>query len=304
LFIIPWGDQWLIGTTDTPWDLDRSIPLANASDVEYLIEQANSILARPVTAEQVVAVFAGLRPLLQKRAQPGTRLSKLSREHGLASPAPGLTVVAGGKLTTYRVMARDAVDYALGDRAAHQPSVTHAVPIAGAEDFTELKREAASWSEDFGWRDRTVAHLLGRYGDKAREIVEICRNDAANAEPLTSAPSYLRAEIVHSVTHEGALHVDDILSRRTHIAFELTERGASAAQEVASIVAPLLGWDPDRCEQEVDWYSTLASAEMYARALHDDRDATRIFTACLSRNAESAGAAGGMSIAWTDQGAR
>jgi glycerol-3-phosphate dehydrogenase len=213
-------------------------------------------------------------------------------------------VVAGGKLTTYRVMARDAVDYALGDRAAHQPSVTHAVPIAGAEDFTELKREAASWSEDFGWRDRTVAHLLGRYGDKAREIVEICRNDAANAEPLTSAPSYLRAEIVHSVTHEGALHVDDILSRRTHIAFELTERGASAAQEVASIVAPLLGWDPDRCEQEVDWYSTLASAEMYARALHDDRDATRIFTACLSRNAESAGAAGGMSIAWTDQGAR
>jgi glycerol-3-phosphate dehydrogenase len=213
-------------------------------------------------------------------------------------------VVAGGKLTTYRVMARDAVDYALGDRAAHQPSVTHAVPIAGAEDVTELKREAASWSEDFGWSDRTVAHLLGRYGDKAREIVEICRNDAANAEPLTSAPSYLRAEIVHSVTHEGALHVDDILSRRTHIAFELTERGASAAQEVASIVAPLLGWDPDRCEQEVDWYSTLASAEMYARALHDDRDATRIFTACLSRNAESAGAAGGMSIAWTDQGAR
>ncbi len=289
LFLIPWEDHWLIGTTDTPWQLDVSIPLATASDVEYLLEQTNAILAKPITPDQVVGVFAGLRPLLQKGVKPGTRTTKVSREHTVASPAPGLTAIAGGKLTTYRLMARDAVDHALGERAAALPSVTHMTPIAGAAHFEEVKQESSTWPERFGWDEATVAHLLRRFGDNAREIVEICEKDEANAKPLRAAPEYLRAEIVHAVTHEGALHVDDILARRTHIAFQVTHRGVAAVQEVAAIVAPLLGWDDDRRDREVREYATLASAEMYARELHDDRDATRVFLEHLGRDAEYVG---------------
>ncbi|MGD2052011.1 MAG: glycerol-3-phosphate dehydrogenase/oxidase [Acidimicrobiia bacterium] len=303
LFLIPWEDHWLIGTTDTPWQLDVSIPLATASDVEYLLEQTNAILTKPITREQVVGVFAGLRPLLQKGVKPGTRTTKVSREHTVASPAPGLTAIAGGKLTTYRLMARDAVDHALGERAAALPSVTHMTPIAGAAHFEEVKQESSTWPERFGWDDATVAHLLRRFGDNAREIVEICEKDEANAKPLTEAPEYLRAEIVHAVTHEGALHVDDILARRTHIAFQVTHRGVDAVQEVASIVAPLLGWDDDRRDREVREYATLASAEMRASELHDDRDATRAFLEHLGRDAAYVGAAGRASISWNDRNA-
>jgi len=302
LFLIPLEDHWLIGTTDTPWHLDRSNPLATASDVEYLIEQANSILATPIEPEQIVAVFAGLRPLLQKGVKPGTNSSKISREHTVASPAPGLTVIAGGKLTTYRVMARDAVDHALGVRAERTPSVTQMTPIAGAEGLTDVKKESASWLSRFAWSDRTVGHLLGRYGDKTREIIAICAEDSGNAEPLRSAPSYLRAEIVHAVTHEGALHVDDVLSRRTHIAFELPQRGISAVDEVVSIVAPLLGWDEDSVNREVSEYFALASAEECARGLHDDRDAVRAFMSQIGRKAEYVGATERTSTAWMDSG--
>jgi glycerol-3-phosphate dehydrogenase len=304
LFLIPLEDHWLIGTTDTPWSLDPSNPLANASDVEYLIDQANSILATPIEAKQMVAVFAGLRPLLQKGVKPGTNSSRISREHTVASPAPGLTAIAGGKLTTYRVMARDAVDHALGERAERMPSVTQTTPIAGAEGLTDVKKESTSWSSRFAWSDRTVEHLLGRYGDKAREIIAICAEDAGNAEPLRSAPRYLRAEIVHAVTHEGALHVDDVLSRRTHIAFEFPERGISAVEEVVSIIAPLLGWDRDASHREVSEYLALASAEKRARTLHDDRDVVRAFMSQIGRKPEYVGTPERTPTAWMDSGGR
>ncbi len=304
LFLIPLEDHWLIGTTDTPWSLDPSNPLANASDVEYLIDQANSILATPIEAKQMVAVFAGLRPLLQKGVKPGTNSSRISREHTVASPAPGLTAIAGGKLTTYRVMARDAVDHALGERAERMPSVTQTTPIAGAEGLTDVKKESTSWSSRFAWSDRTVEHLLGRYGDKTREIIAICAEDAGNAEPLRSAPRYLRAEIVHAVTHEGALHVDDVLSRRTHIAFEFPERGISAVEEVVSIIAPLLGWDRDASHREVSEYLALASAEKRARTLHDDRDVVRAFMSQIGRKPEYVGTPERTPTAWMDSGGR
>jgi glycerol-3-phosphate dehydrogenase len=303
LFIIPWGDFWLIGTTDTPWNLDRSLPLATASDVEYLLNQANAILANPIAEDQIVSVFAGLRPLLQKGVKPGTNSSKVSREHTVASPVPGLTVIAGGKLTTYRVMARDAVDHALGQRAIETPSITDVTPIAGAGDLDAVKRESSSWVERFGWTAATVERLLGRYGDRAREIVAICTEESANAEPVGASPAYLRAEVIHAVTHEGALHLDDVLTRRTHIALELPESGIAAVREVASIIAPLLGWDQTTKDREISDYLVVVEAESCARELHDDRDASRLYGSVVSQRAEFEGAVARSSPGWLSQGA-
>ncbi|HVH95200.1 MAG TPA: glycerol-3-phosphate dehydrogenase/oxidase, partial [Nocardioidaceae bacterium] len=131
LFIIPWGSHWIIGTTDTEWNLDLAHPAASSSDIDYLLEHANSLLQDPLTREDVVGVYAGLRPLLAGESEA---TSKLSREHAVASPVRGLTVIAGGKYTTYRVMAKDAVDSAVHGLERSVPaSITERVPLVGAE---------------------------------------------------------------------------------------------------------------------------------------------------------------------------
>ncbi|ABY23497.1 glycerol-3-phosphate dehydrogenase [Renibacterium salmoninarum ATCC 33209] len=107
LFVIPWGRHWIIGTTDTDWKLDKAHPAASAADIDYVLEHVKKVLKRPLTREDVEGVYAGLRPLL---AGENDSTAKLSREHVVAHPVPGLVVVAGGKYTTYRVMAKDAID--------------------------------------------------------------------------------------------------------------------------------------------------------------------------------------------------
>jgi glycerol-3-phosphate dehydrogenase len=132
LFIIPWSRYWVIGTTDTPWTQELLHPVATSADIDYVIDHANVVLSRPITRADVIGHWAGLRPLLQPGTKEGTSSAKVSREHTVASPVPGLVVIAGGKLTTYRVMAKDAVDFALGERATTSPSITDRVPLLGA----------------------------------------------------------------------------------------------------------------------------------------------------------------------------
>ncbi|MBA3905851.1 MAG: glycerol-3-phosphate dehydrogenase/oxidase, partial [Pseudonocardiales bacterium] len=127
LFVIPWGRHWIIGTTDTDWSLDKAHPAASAADIDYLLQHVNTVLEEPLTHEDVEGVYAGLRPLLSGESDS---TSKLSREHAVAHTAPGLVVVAGGKYTTYRIMARDAVDEAVrAIDAKVPPSVTDTVPL-------------------------------------------------------------------------------------------------------------------------------------------------------------------------------
>ena len=141
LFVIPWGRHWIIGTTDTDWELDKAHPAASARDIDYVLEHVNKVLASPLTHEDVEGVYAGLRPLLAEESE-GT--SQLSREHSVASPAPGLVSVAGGKYTTYRVMGRDAVDAAVrGLDEKVPPSATQVTPLLGAEGYRVLWNQRA-----------------------------------------------------------------------------------------------------------------------------------------------------------------
>ena len=127
LFVIPWGRHWIIGTTDTHWDLDKAHPAATSADIEYLLEHVNRFLTTPLTQADVEGVYAGLRPLLAGESE---QTSKLSREHVVAHPTPGLIVVAGGKYTTYRIMARDAIDEAARTLGGSVPeSTTQDIPL-------------------------------------------------------------------------------------------------------------------------------------------------------------------------------
>ena len=139
LFVIPWGDRWIVGTTDTPWHLDRDHPAACSTDIGYILDQVNRVLVRPVTPDQILGVYAGLRPLL---AGESDETSRLSREHAVVTPVPGLVLVAGGKYTTYRVMAEDAVDAAVAGLPGVPPSRTAHLPLVGAHQW-DVVRDAA-----------------------------------------------------------------------------------------------------------------------------------------------------------------
>ncbi|MCP2263646.1 glycerol-3-phosphate dehydrogenase/oxidase [Promicromonospora thailandica] len=273
LFVIPWSRYWIIGTTDTPWDLDPTHPVATSADIDYVLDHANAVLAHPLSREDIIGTYAGLRPLLQPGTKAGTSSAKVSREHTVASPTPGLTVIAGGKLTTYRVMAKDAVDFAIGQRAAALPSITHQIPLTGAVGLRAVQRQARTWGKRFGWSPPLLDHLLHRYGANLTEIVELCDADPSLAVPLEHAPAYLRAEVHYAVSHEGALHLEDVLAHRTRLVYEVPDRGTGAAEEVAALVAPLLGWDASDTERELRSWQARIDAERHAEQAPDDETA-------------------------------
>ncbi len=276
LFVIPWGSHWIIGTTDTEWDLDLAHPAASQADIDYLLDQANSLLADKLTRQDVVGVYAGLRPLL---AGESDSTSKLSREHAVASPVPGLVMVAGGKYTTYRVMAKDAVDAAVrGFDRSVPPCRTEDVPIVGADGYLGFWNARCQLAGQWGLRVGQVEHLLNRYGSLVEELIELIREQPELGEPLDSAPEYLKVEAVYAASHEGALHLDDILARRTRISIETWDRGVAAAAEVAQLVAPILGWDAAAITREIEHYRLRVEAERESQHQPDDlsADAARL----------------------------
>jgi len=276
LFVIPWGRHWIIGTTDTDWSLDKSHPSASSSDIDYLLEHVNSVLTSPLTREDVEGVYAGLRPLLTGESES---TSKLSREHVVGHPVPGLVVVAGGKYTTYRVMAADAVDEAARSMDARVPdSCTDQIPLTGAEGYRALWNQRRALAVSAGVHVARVEHMLNRYGSNVHDLLAMLRADPTLAEPLPGADDYLRVEALYAVTHEGARHLEDVLARRTRISIEAWDRGAAAADPVARAMAKELDWDEEQTVREIEYYRTRVQAERDSQTKLDDTtaDAARL----------------------------
>ncbi|HYP46193.1 MAG TPA: glycerol-3-phosphate dehydrogenase/oxidase [Propionibacteriaceae bacterium] len=276
LFLVPWGSHWIIGTTDTDWKLDLAHPAASSADIDYLLQHANRLLSDPLSRDDVVGVYAGLRPLLVGESDS---TSKLSREHAVASPVRGVVTIAGGKYTTYRIMAKDAVDAAVHSMgSAAPPSCTEDVPLLGAEGYQALWNSRVRLAEETGLRLASVEHLLNRYGSLLPELLEMMTHDGELGRPLSSAPEYLKVEAVYAASHEGALHLDDILARRTRISIETWDRGEAAAEEVARLVAPTLGWSEADVDREVKHYRLRVAAERESQHQPDDlsADAARL----------------------------
>jgi glycerol-3-phosphate dehydrogenase len=273
LFVIPWGEHWIIGTTDTDWGHDRVHPAASARDIDYVLDHVNALLKTPLTKADVQGVYVGLRPLV---ASNETSTTKLSREHAVSQLAPGLVGISGGKYTTYRVMAEDVVDaatpFVVGARDASadeysvRPSRTHETPIIGAprNDWPATDHHVAQMSNRHGVSAEQVRRLLGRYGTLVDEVLS-----AGSHELLPGTDDYLEAEVVYATTHEGARHVEDVLTRRTRMSIETWSRGVDAAPRVAALMGAILGWDAKRREAEITHYEKRVAAE---RASHDAVD--------------------------------
>lgn len=263
LFMLPWGRFWLVGTTDTPWgsdDGDLADPPVAETDIEYLLDQANRWLARPLQRDDVVATYCGLRPLLAHETAEADKgaTTTLSREHAVIRPAPGLVVIAGGKYTTYRVMAADVIDAAveqLPDGEAVAASSTSDIPLVGADDFEAMWAERGPIARSQGLTTEAMESLLRRHGDRVTEVFEVIRTDPALGLELVEGAPYLRAEVVVAATHQGARDLDDVVTRRLRIALEVPDHGNAAAVAAAPYLGDVLGWSPEQIDEQIERYS-------------------------------------------------
>jgi len=259
LFCLPWEQHWLIGTTDTPWTgrlgVNEDDVEATDEDIDYLLGEANRWLRRPLTRADVVGVYAGLRPLVSD--EPPSDTTRVSREHQVSRLAPGLVSVAGGKYTTYRVMAADVIDAAVAELPAGRrpgPSRTEALPLVGAEDFATLWQERTLLGAEHGVPVGVVEHLLRRHGDQVVDVLGLVSADPELGRAVAPGTVYLKAEVVHAAAVEGAMEVADVMNRRTRLSTEVADSARAHARTVAELMAPVLGWSADALDEATGSY--------------------------------------------------
>lgn len=270
LFALPWDDLAYIGTTETPLDRMPEHVTADADDVVYLLRSGNAMFpdAR-LQPDDVIATWAGVRPLVRppRATDPGA----VSREHVIVE-APGLISVLGGKLTTYRRMAAQAVDrvadalHALDGRPVPRAAPTGHEPLPGGE-IADLDLVIAEVERD-GIAPTTARRLVRRYGSEAPAVARLAAATPGLALPIATGATAIRAELVYAVQREMALTLCDLLIRRTHVFYETPGHGLADADELAALVAPELGWDAPRCAAEVGAYrDAVARVEAFRHEL-------------------------------------
>ncbi len=276
LFVIPWGKHWIIGTTDTDWNLDLAHPAASRNDIDYLLSRVNSVLDQPLEREDVEGIYAGLRPLLYGESEA---TSKLTREHAVSQTVPGLISVAGGKYTTYRVMAADAVDAAARNLAGRiPPSCTAEIPLVGADGFRPAWNRRFKTAAEWGLTTSQTENLLRRHGTNLDEVLSMLKERPDLSSTLPGSEDYLAVEVTYAARFEGALHLDDVLTRRTRLSIESWDRGMAATKQVAELMGSELGWDEETISREIQHYEARVKAERESQEQPDDHtaDAARL----------------------------
>ncbi|HET6379770.1 MAG TPA: glycerol-3-phosphate dehydrogenase/oxidase [candidate division Zixibacteria bacterium] len=253
IFVIPWKRHWIIGTTDVPHDGDTARPAATATEVDYLIEHANAALSADLTRADVVATYAGVRPLAVNAGERPFESSHASREHRVLRSGR-VTQVRGGKYTTYRLIARDAVNAAVGRRA----DVTRDHRLLGAADGDERRRVADDVARR-GVDPELAIGLAERHGTLAGEVAAYAAAWGL-LSPLGES-HYLEGEVAWAVEKEMAFSLDDVLARRTRLALEGADHGASVAGRVAEIMGGLLGWSTQAQRDGVKEFRISSTAE-------------------------------------------
>ncbi|GAB3939317.1 glycerol-3-phosphate dehydrogenase/oxidase [Corynebacterium tapiri] len=274
LFVIPWKEHWIIGTTDTDWTGNRANPAPTAEDVDYILDHVNAKVRRTITRDDIVGVYSGLRPLLEGKSES---TSNLSRNHAVAKVLPGMVSVAGGKYTTYRVIGKDAVDRAADEIAGEVPeSVTDQVPLLGADGYHALANQVPALARRLQLSEAQTTHLLDRYGSLIFEVLEPAADRPELLEPVPGAEDYLKAEVHYAVTHEGARHIDDVLSRRLRVNMEYAHRGAESAEYVADVLAEHLEWSDEDKQRERSAFDGFLKATLAAEREATDEQANQV----------------------------
>ncbi len=292
IFVVSWGDQVYLGTTDTAYDGPLDDPACRPEDVAYLLDAANAVTTRPLAASDITGVWSGLRPLLAPTAghrAPSERTADLSRRHTVRVATSGMVTVTGGKLTTYRKMAEDTVDHVARRLGRHERCRTRSLPLRGATPVDATTGDAAPAASDLA--TAVAGHLAGRYGSETPAVLALAEGRPELLEPLVPGLRYVGAEALYAVEEEMALSLEDILDRRTRASFRDARATAEAAGKVAALVGPALGWDEDRIRREAEDYVRRIRAVLVGAGL--DPDATSGGAAADSGRAVAPAAEGG-----------
>ena len=263
LFIIPWESNWIVGTTDTPYQGDLDNPVTEMSEIDFILEQANRVLNPKISKKDILTTFSGIRPLVSNSTNPET--TKISREHKVDHPNIGLVSISGGKYTTYRIMACDAVNEAQKDLPEHLKNLsceTDKIPLLGASNLAFFEDKVLELSRDSGLSNTTITHLLKRYGSLITEILDIVERRPQLGSRITEQAEYIKAEAIYAITHEGARSIQDILLRRTRLAMELPDFGSAISPMIANMIAPRLNWSPEQTQREVALYQSEAGKQV------------------------------------------
>ncbi len=268
IFAVPWHEADLVylGTTDTDYDGDLDDPRCTPEDVDYLLDAANAVSSAGLTRTDVTGVWAGLRPLLSSAGgHVSERTADLSRRHKVWRDHDGVVNVTGGKLTTYRKMAEDTVDLVVKGIGGPAPRcVTKGLALEGSPG---LARPAAAPAG-------LPAHLEHRYGTLAARVWALAEGRPRLLEPVVEGLPYLGVEVLYAVREEMAMHLSDVLARRTRAAIQLARASVAAAGEVAAIMGDELGWDAGRRSAEVARFVEATESELEAAGLSGAEDAT------------------------------
>jgi glycerol-3-phosphate dehydrogenase len=244
VFVVPWGDFTYIGTTDTDYDGPLDDPKCTHDDVEYLLRAINGVVTTPIRETDILGTWAGLRPLVKRAGSE--RTADLSRRHSVTTSPSGVVTVTGGKLTTYRRMAADAVDTVTRPLGVKTRSRTARLPLSGAR----------------GWDTAGLStHLSGRFGSNGEAVQRLVQEDPKLGEPIVRGLEYSKAEVVYAARVEMARSVDDVLARRTRARLLARDASAEAADEVARLIAPYLGWSRDEQEASAAAYRALVDCD-------------------------------------------
>jgi len=245
MYIVPWAEHALIGTTDTPYRGDLAHPAADPADIEYLIRHVGRYL--DVGAFQPLSTFAGLRAL----ADDGSgETSQASREHVIAEPRPGYVQVAGGKLTTYRRISADAASVVAKRLRVPTKSATKNLLLSGAGGRNPILSDL-----DDGARIR-----YRRYGGNAHEITDITASQPDLDVKLGDDRTIL-AEVVHACRRESAVSISDVTLRRTRLGWLTTDHARKDQHAIAAVMAEELGWSDVEVNRQIEAHETELRAE-------------------------------------------
>ena len=260
LFVNPWGPRAIIGTTDTGrGDLDD--PQTTEADIDYLLRHVNRYLDVDLRPSDLISSYAGYRPLVRAT---GKSTANLSRTHVIVREQNGMVTIVGGKLTTYRRMAQDTVDVIAGRDGMSVSHPTKQLLLDGAVGWKRASVQLEERARALDLSPEVTDHLAWSFGRNALTLLDLIERDPSLRTRLDSELPYLRAEVVFACRHEMAMHLDDVMSRRTRLAIEANGRGSEQAQDVAAIMASELGWTAEQRDREVEAYRASISHQINA----------------------------------------
>ncbi len=261
LFFIPWYEGVIIGTTDTDFKGSIDSPVASSEDIKYIIESTNRVFPMAkLTSQDILSSYAGLRPLIDE----GSKSTKdISREHRIFESDSGLISIAGGKLTTYRLMANQLMSFVITSMKTRKlvqdvkETITDKLFLSGftAEQTLEAVQTQIRAKAEKLRLDKTIAdHLVEDYGINAEEVLKIVTENPSLFTRLTPKLPFIQAEVIYCVRAEQATRLDDFLVRRTRIAFLSADQGLSVAPSVAKLMSQELNWSQNKIETELHRY--------------------------------------------------